>query len=53
MSKIKIPQLEKAPPKLDPKDIPGSIKKIDEYFIYMREQYNHIVDLINKNWEGV
>lgn len=51
MSKIKLPQLDK-PPKLDPKDISGSIKKIDEYYIRLNELINHIVDIINKNWEG-
>jgi len=50
---IKLPYLANEPPKLDPKDIAGSLKKIDEYFRYIKEQYNHIVDIINKNEEGV
>lgn len=45
--------INKTPPRIDENDLRGSIRQINEYLFYLREQTQYELDLINKKVEGL
>ena len=40
--------IDRIPPRLDENDFKGSVRQMNEYLFYLREQMQYELDLINK-----